>query len=361
MVISPRSPTQEQKPIEPEVEWAEIPIDRSGTNPASDSRVMLKFLRIFWRHRPKAILSFTIKPNIYGSIAARIAGIPCVPNITGLGTVFVRGGPLMNVVSWMYRFALSRAPVVFFQNADDRDLFISRRLVRANQARLLPGSGVDLRRFAAAPLPPGPAVFLLVARLLSDKGIREFAEAARTLRSQGLDFRSQILGPIDVGNPTAIRREEIERWVADGVVEYLGETDDVRPFMQKATAIVLPSYYKEGVPRSLLEGAAMGRPLISTTTAGCRDAVDHGSNGLLCAPRDPVALAQAMDQLISFDADQLAAMGAASRELAEQRFDEQLVINEYLAVLREIGLRPDRLGGNGGAATSAPNSGGPTC
>jgi glycosyltransferase involved in cell wall biosynthesis len=222
--------------------------------------------------------------------------------------------------------------VVFFQNDEDRGLFIERRIVRPGQARVLPGSGVDLDRFKPAPLDEGPPVFLLVARLLRDKGVLEFVKAARILRPILPVARFQLLGPIDEGNRTAISRSELDSWTKQGVVEYLGVTEDVRPFIAAATAIVLPSY-REGLPRALVEGAAMARPLIAADAPGSRDIVEDGVNGYLCRVRDARSLAEAMKLLADLPFDQRLAMGEAARRKVQERFSEELVVRAYLDVI----------------------------
>jgi glycosyltransferase involved in cell wall biosynthesis len=225
--------------------------------------------------------------------------------------------------------------VVFFQNGEDRRLFIDRRIVQEQQARVLPGSGVDLDRFVPAPPGEGPPVFLLVGRLLRDKGVAEFVEAARLLRSELPGARFQLLGPIDSGNRTAIARAELDSWVNEGVIEYLGTADDVRPHIAASSAVVLPSY-REGMPRSLLEGAAMERPLIATDVPGCRDIVHDGWNGFLCSVRDPVSLAGAMRKLAESPASRRLAMGKAARREVQERYSEELVITAYLDALGEL-------------------------
>ena len=281
VVVAPPDAAAEPRMAELQVERVALGIDRSGLNPLADLRLLGNYRRILKRLRPAAFLGFTVKPNIYGCIAARSLGIPAIANISGLGTAFIRPGPLRAIVTLLYRVGLSRVAVVFFQNPDDRELFIERRMVRADQARLLPGSGVDLDRFVPSPQPSGPATFLLIARLLGDKGVREFAAAARSLRAQIPDACFQLLGPIDEGNRTAIARAELDGWIAQGLVDYLGETNDVRPYVAAASAVVLPSY-REGLPRTLLEAAAMARPLIATDVPGCREVVEDGVNGFLC-------------------------------------------------------------------------------
>ena len=232
----------------------------------------------------------------------------------------------------LYRVGLSRAAVVFFQNPDDRALFIERQMVRPDQARLLPGSGVDLDRFAPSPQPSGPVTFLLIARLLGDKGVREFAAAAKSLRAELPDARFELLGPIDEGNRTAIARAELDGWIAQGLVDYLGETDDVRPYVSAASAVVLPSY-REGLPRTLLEAAAMARPLIATDVPGCREVVEDGVNGFLCRVRDSASLAKAMKKFVESSSAKRLAMGEAGRRKVQDKFSETVVIRAYLDAL----------------------------
>jgi glycosyltransferase involved in cell wall biosynthesis len=335
VVIAPYGSTSEARRRGLDVEWIAVDLERSGLNPFSDLALILKYRKILSRLEPAAFLGFTIKPNIYGSIAARSLGIPTIANISGLGTAFIRQGPLLAVVSMLYRFALKRAGTVFFQNPDDRALFVDRRLVQQDQAKLLPGSGVDLQQFARAALPQGPVTFLFIGRILGDKGVRELAEAARCLSREHLDIRVHLLGPTDEGNRTSIPRAELESWVGDGVIEYLGAADDVRPFIAKATAVVLPSY-REGLPRSLLEAGAMGRPLIATDVPGCRDVVDDGVNGFLCAVRDPASLEQCMRRFAALTVEERAAMGSQSRRKIETKFSEELVIGAYLDALGKL-------------------------
>jgi glycosyltransferase involved in cell wall biosynthesis len=317
------------------VERIRVDVDRSGLNPFADLRLLLQYRRILKDRAPIALLGFTIKPNIYGCLAARFARVPAIANISGLGTVFLRSGLLEKLVVPMYRLALSRAKIVYFQNPDDRELFIRKKIVHPEKARLLPGSGIDLDFYRAVPLPNGPPRFLLIARLLGDKGVREFVEAAHILRDDLPGARFQLLGAVDENNRTSIGRAELEEWVTQGVIEYLGGTDDVRPFIERASAVVLPSY-REGLPRSLLEGAAMARPLIATNVPGCRELVDDGANGLLCASRDASALAEAMRKFAQLSPAERDSMGQAARRTVEQRFSEELVVRAYLDELADL-------------------------
>lgn len=340
-----------------------LPMDNKGTSPLRDLMLLWRFRRLLRRERPDVFLGYTVKPNVYGSIAAHGLGIPVINNIAGLGVVFIRGGWLAWVVKALYRQAISHSQCVFFQNDDDRSLFLREGLVRPDQTGLLPGSGVDLKHYVPAALGAGgigmkldgsavaslsgdglagvePAqlafVFLLVSRLLWDKGVGEFIEAARRVRRQVPNVQFKLLGFLDVQNPTAIDRSTVEGWVSEGVVEYLGATDDVRPFLAAADCIVLPSYYMEGTPRSLLEAAAMARPIITTDWVGCRNVVDDGVNGFLCRVRDVEDLADKMMAMIRLTPAQRAAMGAAGRTKAEREFDERIVIDKYLHELERI-------------------------
>jgi len=341
VVIAPHDPSADARMRDLGIERIPVHVDRAGLNPVADLGLLLKYRSLLKRLRPAAYLSYTIKPNIYGSFAAASLGIPALPNVSGLGTAFIAGGPLQAIVTKLYRVGFRRAPVVFFQNEEDRALFVQRRIVRPEQACVLPGSGVDLEHFAAAPLPEGPPVFLYIGRLLRDKGVVEFVEAARSLRAELPRARFQLLGGLDEGNRTAIRADELAAWQREGLVEHLGTTDDVRPFIAAASAIVLPSY-REGLPRSLLEAAAMGRPLIASDVPGCREVVEDGVNGFLCTVRDSSSLAESMRRLAHLPRQQQIAMGEAGRRRVQEWFSEAFVVQAYLDVL--AGLAPAKPG-----------------
>ena len=318
-----------------------LAMDNQGTHPLRDMGLLFKYVVVLVRLRPAVVLTYTVKPNIYASLAARFTGVTVINNVSGLGTAFLRGGWLGGVVCSLYRVALRRSHRVFFQNEEDRQVFIEKRLVAPARTGLLPGSGIDLVHFSplaveGSSLRNGAGlVFLMVARLLWDKGVLEFVEAARRVKALFPESRFQLLGFLDVKNQTAVGRSDVEAWVKEGVVEYLGTTDDVRPFLADADCVVLPSY-REGTPRSLLEAAAMGRPLLATDVPGCREVVIDGVNGLLCRLRDSVDLAEKMMQMITMPMSALLQMGQESRRLAEMRFDEQIVIRKYLEAIDEV-------------------------
>jgi glycosyltransferase involved in cell wall biosynthesis len=316
-----------------------LSIDSGSTSPLTNLAVLFRYIRLMGKERPAVYLGWTIKPNVYGSLAAGLFRVPVVNNVSGLGTAFIRETWLTPIAVALYRLAFSRSRVVFFQNEDDRALFTKRRILAASRTRVLPGSGIDLGRYQPE-MPPvartdDASVFLMVARLLWDKGVGEFVEAARIVRRHRPDARFQLLGFLDVENRTAVDRASVERWGAEGVVEYLGSTDDVRPFIAAADCVVLPSY-REGTPRTLLEGAAMGRPLIATDVPGCREVVEDGRNGLLCNVRDAADLAGKMLQFIDLSPEERARMGRESRAKVEREFDEQIVIDRYLEVIDQI-------------------------
>lgn len=315
----------------------DLPIRSDGLNPLQDALLLWRFRRLLRRERPAALLSWTAKPNIYGAIAARLSRIPAFPNVSGLGTAFIRGGLIQRLLCGLYRAAFVRCPAVFFQNAEDASLFVGLRLVRREQVRLLPGSGVDLDRFAARDLPPArpPLRLLFVGRLLGDKGVRELVEAARLLKAEAVPVRFQLLGLLGAQNCTAITQAELDGWLADDLLDYLGHTDDVRPALAAAHAVILPSY-REGLPRSLLEAAATGRPLLASDVPGCRDVVEHGINGLLFPVRSAAGIAAAVRSFVGFSDSKRAAMGAAARRTAEQRFGEDQVIAAYLGEVRYL-------------------------
>lgn len=316
----------------------DLPMDRNGTSPVAELRLLIHIFRFLRRERPDFVFGYTIKNNIYSGLACRVLGIPFIPNVTGLGPAFNGEGFLNRIIRAMYRRAFARAKTVFFQNPDDRNAFLRARLVTDERAKLLPGSGVDLEAFKAQPMhtPAEGVVFLLVARLLWDKGVGLYAEAAQKLRETQPEAKFQVLGPIDDASRSAIPRAQIEEWHEQGLITYLGETHDVRPALAAAHCIVLPSWYREGTPRILLEAAAMGRAVITTDMPGCRDAVEAGVTGFLCAPRSADKLAEAMERFVSLPSTTWESMGRAARERAETYFDEKLVIDAYQAQINRM-------------------------
>ncbi len=312
-----------------------LPMDKQGTRPDRDLKLWWRYRRLMQAEQPDVYLGYTVKPNVYGSLAAHGLNIPVINNIAGLGAVFIQGGLLVRLVRRLYALALRRSATVFFQNKDDRALFVSHKMATPAATQLIPGSGIDLQKFAPAPWPEAsgrPLRFLLVARMLWDKGVGEYVQAARLLRAAFPEVEFALLGFLDVENPAAISRSQMDEWVAEGAVRYLGVTDDVRPHVAAADCVVLPSY-REGTPRTLLEAAAMARPLVTTDAVGCREVVDDGDNGYLCEVRSATSLADAMRRMIQLGGAERAAMGQRGRAKMAREFDEALVVKAYLSAI----------------------------
>ena len=311
-----------------------LKINAKGMNPLEGGQLVMRFLHAFRTLRPDVVLSYTIKNNIFGSFAARGLGVPFVPNVTGLGTAFLSGSLLQSVAEGFYRRAFRPLKVVFFQNSDDRDLFVSRGLVTPAQAQLLPGSGIDLVHFKPEPwCGSGEDVtFLMVARLLRDKGVMEYVDAARRVRVRCPGVRFQLLGATDAANRTAISAATVAGWHEEGVIEYLGTTSDVRPVIAAAQCVVLPSY-REGAPRTLIEAAAMARPVIATNVPGCRDVVEDGVTGYLCEVRDADSLAASCERFLALSIEEKRAMGQRGRVRAEALYDQKIVVSAYQRVI----------------------------
>ena len=314
-----------------------VPLTRSGINPFEDVGSIRSLVSLLNQYNPDILFSYTIKPVIYGSLAARIVGVSNVYSmISGLGYTFgsatVKQQLIGIIVRFLYKQALRNNRKVFFQNPDDINVFQALQLLpRAETAVLVNGSGVNIDRFVFDIAKAQPVIFLLMARLIWDKGIGQLVEAGRTLKEKYPAIRIVLLGPFDT-NPNAITRECVKQWEQEGIIEYLGETRDVRPYLCNSSVYVLPSYYPEGTPRSILEAMAVGRPIITTDTPGCRETVREGINGYLVPPRDSIALAAAMEKFI-IEPALITKMGARSREIAEEKYDVRKVNQSMLQAM----------------------------
>jgi glycosyltransferase involved in cell wall biosynthesis len=328
-------------------------VQRNGLNPFADVRYLSCLIRLFKRERIQLSLAYSIKPVIYGSLAARFARIPASSIIPGLGHTFMRSGVsgrcLLSFIQVLYRVALATNHKVFFQNQDDSSFFQERRLVRARQVELVNGSGVNLTEFTELPLPFGPPVFLLVARLIRSKGILEYTRAAKYLKARHPNARFLLAGRFETG-PQRIAPEELDAWVHSGAVEYVGESQDVREVLASTSVFVLPSWYREGVPRSILEAMACGRAVVTTDSVGCRETVCDGRNGFLIPPQDHVMLIAAMERFLT-NPELIPRMGAASRILAQERFD---VRDVNRTILGSLGLLPRQKGDRSALIPLAP-------
>ncbi len=312
-------------------------LDRKGKNPIRDAKLLLEYISIYRRIRPDLVLNFTIKPNIYSSLACRLLSIRCISTITGLGYVFVKESLLTKAVSFLYRLSLAKNDKIVFQNQDDMDLFLKRGLVKEERVVIIKGSGIDVELFnpkVCQEKEKDTFIFLMVSRLLWDKGVGEFVSAGRLLKEAYKEkIELWLLGPIDKGNPSSVSEEDIKKWEEEGIIKYLGTTQDVRPFVCQADCVVLPSYYREGIPRSLLEAMAMERPIITTDSPGCREVCKDGENGFLVKPRDVESLFKAMERMYRLSGEERESMGRLGRELAVDEFGEEKVIRDYLEII----------------------------
>jgi glycosyltransferase involved in cell wall biosynthesis len=313
-----------------------ITMDSRGANPIKDSALIFELFWLYKHIRPDIVLHFTIKPNVYGTLAAALLKIPVINNVCGLGTVFLKKNIVSAIAVFLYRISFRFANRVFFQNSQDRDLFINKRLVSRHAADLVPGSGIDLQKFYPTPFKRNDKfTFLLISRLITDKGILEYIDAVKKLKSQGIDARFQILGAKDPEHKRGIQLNVIESWIKSDMVEYLGTTNDVRSFIHQADCIVLPSY-REGTPRTLLEAASSSKPIIATDVPGCNNVVINEFNGLLCKLKDSNDLADKMKTMSSYEDSLLESFGKNGRAKMEGEYSEFLVINKYLHALKEI-------------------------
>ena len=314
-------------------EYIPIKINRRGTNPLEDIQFYFNLRNIYKRIEPFAVLHFTSKVNIYGALAARKLSICCINNISGLGSAFIGGGFISHIQQALYRFALRDANVIFFQNEDDEDYFIKKKLARPEQSDLLPGSGIDVNKFNPQPRSNSRSfIFLMISRLIKDKGIYEYIGAASKIKVKHPNTEFRIVGFLDTSNPSAIKKEELECWVEKGLIDFRGRKDDVRNAIAASDCVVLPSY-REGTPRTLLEAASMTKPIITTNVAGCRQVVDDGKTGFLCRVRDSDDLADKMEDVMLLSESARKNMGLKGREKMKREFDEKIVIKKYLEVL----------------------------
>jgi glycosyltransferase involved in cell wall biosynthesis len=307
--------------------------------PFADLLTIATYRSHLQRIRPLAVLTFTIKPNVYGSLAAHWLGVPAICNVTGLGSAQSRRGLVPLIVRRLLTLAFARAAHVYFQNPDDMALFLSQGVVPARSARLLPGSGVDIDYYRPRDLQHGEKgviVFCMMARLLRDKGVIEFAQAAGRLRAEGMPARFELWGILDEADERCVSKEEIESWERAGHLVFRGPAQDAIQAFAGVDVVVLPSYYPEGTPRTLLEAAALGLPCITSDMPGCRDAVLHERTGLLCRPRDVDSLAHAMRAMVRADATRRSAYGERARKHVVERFDERIVIDAYLRALDSL-------------------------
>ncbi len=309
-------------------------LSRKSLSPFSNFQTLAEFTRLLRRERPDLVIFYTVKPNIFGAFAARLSGVPAIATVEGLGYAATASPFFRKIIFNLYRLAFRFVEKVVFLNQDDRSEFLARRVVPAAKTLVIKGTGIDTAYFYLEKNAVVGPVFLFIGRLLSDKGIREFVQAAKQVKEVFPKIRFQILGSVDAGNPASIEQGELLHWIENQSVEYLGQSDDVRPFITRASVVVLPSY-REGMPRALLEGMAMGKPIITTDSVGCRETVDEGKNGFIVPSENAEALADAMLRFLQLPKAQQFAMGQHSRQKAETEFSDRVVLPQYFQLIQE--------------------------
>jgi len=318
-------------------EYYEIKMNNKGTNPFEDLKLLADFYKLFKTIKPDVTLHYTIKPNIYGTLAATLAGVPVINNVSGLGTVFLDDSLSSRIARCLYRFTFRFSKKVFFQNEHDRELFIERKLVDPIKTDRLPGSGIDTDK--EIPLHHSVTnkgiLFLFVARFLNDQGLVDYVDAGRVVRARYPVVEFDVLGPYYQGNPSAVTGQEIGAWQKEGVLNYLGVSDNVENVIALTNCVVLPSY-REGLSRVLLEASIMAKPIITTDVPGCRELVDEGENGFLCKVKDAVDLAEKMEKMLLLDDIERIKMGLHGRQKIIDEFDEKIVIDRYKEAIASI-------------------------
>lgn len=326
--------TYAEKLTQEEFEFFHIDIKAKSTNPIFDLKLYFELKKILKSAKPDVLLNYTIKPNLYGTIVANQLGIRVINNVSGLGTVFLRKSLGANIAKYMYKYAFRYPEHIFFQNYDDKNLFVNQKLVKEIKTDVLPGSGVDLSKFVPNYNSQfdGTFTFLMPARLLIDKGVYEYIEAAKEIKSKYSNTRFILIGKPDYESGYGVKREDLKLWIKSEIIEYHGFTDTIKDFYESADCVVLPSY-REGTSKTLLEALAMGKPIITTNTPGCRETVDDGVNGFLCNVKDSECLVKSFIKFIELTNEERLQMAIKSRKKAEEEFDEKFVINKYKKVI----------------------------
>ena len=325
-----------KKLIEEGVTFIKSSVANKGINPFQDLNYFWFLLRHYKEIRPCLIFHYTIKPNIYGSLAARLANLKSIAIVSGAGYVFLKNNTLNRITRKLYNLAAKVSVEVWFVNKEDQIMFIEQGIVKKEKTKVLPGEGIDTALFKRdLPYPTNGEifVFLLAGRMLWDKGVGIYVEAAKRIKQTHSNVKFQLLGFVDTLNPSAITREQILSWERRGIIEYLGATDDVKKFLNTVNCFVLPSYYREGVPKSLLEAASLEIPIITTNNVGCKEVVEDGYNGFLCSIKDSESLVEKMERILKMEKSCLREMGCNGRKKVIAEFHETLVLKHYEEIL----------------------------
>lgn len=313
-----------------------ITMDSKGVNPFTDFKTFYDYFKLYREIKPHMVLNFTIKPNIYSTLAAKLLGIKAINNISGLGTLFIQPSFATTIAKVLYKLTLSFTCKVFFQNHEDYKFFKEMKLVDVKKCSVIPGSGVDIQKFKPQNTYNFDETirFLLIARMLKDKGVCEFVEAAKILKQCYTKTEFLLLGHMGIENRSAIEPEELKQWVEDGLVTYMGATDDVVSIIETVDCVVLPSY-REGAPRSLLEACAMEKPIVTTNVVGCKHLVEEGVNGFLCEAKNAHDLAKQLEKIINLSHDERKKMGENARQKIIKEYDEIIVLHAYKDAIQE--------------------------
>ena len=317
-------------------EFHHLELDNDSTNTLKELKLFFHLLSIYRDVKPDILLHYTIKPNIYGTLAAVCLKIPTICNVSGLGTVFLNEKLSSKIARSLYRLSFIFPKKVFFQNCEDKKMFIEKKLIKEKIADRINGSGINPDKYIPKTTASDAFIFLLIARLIKDKGILEYIDAIKIIKEKGIQqpIRFKIIGGLYEANPTAVKEHELKRWIDEGLIKYIDHTDYICTHIAKASCVVLPSY-REGLSRSLLEAASMAKPIVTTDVPGCKDIIDDGVNGYLCKVKDSNSLADAMLKMLELSDSQREEMGKKGREKVMHEFSDDVIITKYSSIIQQ--------------------------
>ena len=334
-VVAPKDDIFSRKIEDMGCKFVNVDISRKGTNPFKDLCLYRDYIKILKAEKPDGCFFYTIKPNIYGGMAAGKLNIPFITVTTGLGYIFNNDNLVSKIAKTLYKIAFKKANQVWFLNKDDINSFVTENIIPENKAVLLKGEGIDTEHFDSHKEENRNFSFIMISRILWDKGAGIYADAAKCIKEKYPDVEFKLLGAIDNDNPMGVPQETVMKWHNDGTVNYLGEVQDVRPYINDSSCVVLPSYYREGIPLCLMEGAASGKPIITTDNVGCKEVIKDGYNGFMCKPKDTESLVSVMERMIKLPIDERILMGQNGRKFMQDVFDIKLIIEEYRKTIKQ--------------------------